>query len=192
MSTQATPYQIELLQHTLGLSGKTRGNHTPHRNHFVAGNGHHDMKHLEALEGLGLMERRPSPGFLVDGDIVFAATDIGRSTALAALPEPKPRTKYEDYLDADGCAGRNFGEFLCGGRLPEYESRQAYGNAPRDRRGYEYRMFRRTAWIGHWSSVREVEGDWCKTMKEAKASYKAALKRHHEKLRAAQKRRPAQ
>jgi hypothetical protein len=184
MNAQPTTYQIELLQHTLGLTGKTRGNHTPHRNLFVAGDGHHDMKHLEALEGMGLMERRRSPSFLAAGDVVFAATDTGTAAALAALPEPKPRTKYEDYLDADGCAGDSFGEFLCGGRLPEYEERG-------DWRNREYRMFRRTAWIWHWSSVRDVEGAWCKTMKEAKASYKAALKRHHEKLRAAL-RRPAQ
>lgn len=185
MSTQATPYQIELLQHTLGLAGKTRGNHAPYRNHFVAGDGHHDMRHLEALESMGLMERRRSPGFLVDGDIVFAATDTGTAAALAALPEPKPLTKYEDYLRADGCAGDSFGEFLCGARLPVFESRQAYGNAPRDRYGYEYRMYRTHAYP--YDYRREVEGDWCGLKKDAKASYKAALKRHHEKLRAALK-----
>jgi hypothetical protein len=138
------------------------------------------MKHLEALESMGLMERRRSPGFLVDGDIVFAATDTGTAAALAALPEPKPRTKYEDYLDADGCAGDSFGEFLCGARLPEFEDRG-------DFRSREYRMFRLTAPYYHWASFRDVEGEWCKTQKEAKASYKAALKRHHEKLRAALK-----
>jgi hypothetical protein len=184
MIAQATPYQIELLQHTLGLTGKTRGNHTPHRNLFVADAGHHDMKHLAALEGMGLMERRRSPGFLAAGDIVFAATDTGRATALAALPEPKPRTRYEDYLDADGCAGNTFGEFLCGDRMPKFEQRRPlFGDSWRNT---EYRMYRNHAFY-----KRDVEGDWCKTMKEAKASYKAALKRQHEKQRAAL-RRPAQ
>jgi hypothetical protein len=189
MSTQITPYQVELLQHTLGLAGKTRGNHAPYRNHFVAGDGHHDMKHLEALESMGLMERRRSPGFLVDGDIVFAATDTGTAAALAALPEPKPRTRYEDYLHADGCAGDSFGEFLCGGRLPKFEERSSYLGRYRE---VEYRMFR----VIHVDAYdlygwRDVEGEWCKTRKEAKASYKAALKRRQETYRAAL-RRPAQ
>ncbi|KVN83427.1 hypothetical protein WJ68_16050 [Burkholderia ubonensis] len=139
------------------------------------------MKHLEALEGAGLMERRRSPGFLAAGDVVFAATDAGAAAALAALPEPKPRTRYEDYLDADGCAGDSFGEFLCGGRLPEYEDRGDWSMR-------EYRMFRLTGVSYHWASHRDVEGEWCKTKKEAKASYKAALKRHHEKQRAILKR----
>lgn len=175
-ASQITPYQAELLQHTLGLNEHCRQSS---RNHFVAGEGHHDMRHLETLEGMGLMERRRSPGFLTAGDIVFAATDTGRAAALAALPEPKPRTKYEDYLDADGCAGDSFGEFLCGDRLPKYERRTPFLGNWRDT---EYRMYRTHSFP--YDFQREVEGDWCKTMKDAKASYKAALKRHHEKQRA--------
>ena len=159
MSTiaQATPYQIELLQHTLGLSEQRRESY---RNHFVAGNGHSDMRHLEALERAGLMERRPAPPFLHDGDIVFAATDAGRETAIAALPVPRKRTRYEEYLDADGCAGDSFGEFLCGMRLPEFETRR---DMRRDSRyGFvtvtEYRMFRRAE---RWT--RDVQVGWCTT-----------------------------
>jgi hypothetical protein len=131
------------------------------------------MPHLEALELAGLMERRRSPGFLDAGDIVFAATDAGREVAIAALPKPRKRTKADDWRDRDGC--ESFGEFLCGGRLPKFESRQAYGAAPRDRYGYEYRMYRvRDA---YWSDFhRDVEGDWCGSKEDAKASYKAALK----------------
>lgn len=168
---QATPYQISLLQHTLGLSERSR---EPYRNHFVAGNGHDDMRDLEALERAGLMERRRTPAFLADGDIVFAATDAGRETAIAALPEPEPlrkRTRYEDYLDADGCAGDSFGEFLCGDRLPKFERRTPFLGSWRDT---EYRMYRNHAFP--YDFQRDVEGDWRKTMKEAKASYKAALK----------------
>ncbi|WP_250538765.1 MULTISPECIES: hypothetical protein [unclassified Caballeronia] len=164
-----TPYQIELLQHTLGLRVDRRESF---RNHFVAGDGHTDMPHLEALERAGLMERRRSPRFLADGDIVFAATDAGHQAALAALPEPAKRTRYEDYLDADGCAGNSFGEFLCGLRLPEYETRR---DLRRDERYgvvtiTEYRMFRR---YDYWT--RDVQGGWCRTKKEAKASYKEEL-----------------
>ncbi|WP_250507641.1 hypothetical protein [Caballeronia sp. GAFFF3] len=165
-----TPYQIELLQHTLGLRADRRESF---RNHFVAGAGHHDMRHLEALEQAGLMERRTTPRFLDDGDTVFAATDAGHQAALAALPEPRNRTRYEDYLDADGCAGDSFGEFLCGVRLPEYETRR---DLRRDERHgvvtiTEYRMFRRA---DYWT--RDVQGGWCQTKKDAKASYKEELK----------------
>lgn len=173
MTAQPTSYQIELLWHTLGLRSDRR---EPYRNHFVAGNGHSDMRHLESLEKAGLMERRRSPGFLDDSDVVFAATDAGREAAIAALPKPTPpakRSRYEDYLDADGCAGNSFGEFLCGIRLPEYETRRDLRRDERHgvRTITEYRMFRRA---DYWT--RDVQGGWCTTMKDAKASYKAALK----------------
>lgn len=156
-----TPYQLGLLLHTLGLSEHRRESY---RNHFVAGEGHDDMPHLEALERVGLMERRPSPRFLDPGDIVFAATDAGREAAIAALPEPRKRSRYEEYLDADG--SESFGEFLCGYRLPKIETRRDFlGN------NREYRMYRN---LDRW--VRDVEGWWAPTMKEAKASYKTALK----------------
>jgi hypothetical protein len=169
----ATPYQIELLHHTLGLSERRR---EPHRNHFVAGDGHHDMYHLSALERAGLVERRATPKFLEPGDIVFVATDAGREAAIAALPEPKPpakRSQYEKYLDADGCAGNSFGEFLCGIKLPEFETRDDMRRDSRYglRTITEYRMFRRA---DYWT--RDVQGGWCATKKDAKASYKAALK----------------
>lgn len=175
----ATPYQIGLLQHTLGLNERRR---EPYRNYFVAGSGHSDMRHLEALECAGLMERRPAPKFLADGDVVFAATDAGREAAIAALPEiepPRKRTRHQEYLDADGCAGDSFTEFLCGRQFPIFESRRAPRDQKGDRYGYQHRMYR----LGKemWCYDRDVEGDWCTTMKEAKASYKAALKARRER-----------
>jgi hypothetical protein len=169
----ATPYQIGLLQHTLGLNERRRESY---RNHFVAGNGHSDMPHLEALERAGLMERRPSPRFLDAGDIVFAATDAGHDAAIAALPEPRKRTKADDWRDRDGC--ESFGEFLCGDKLPKFERRRAPRGEKGDRFGDQHRMFRMRA--AYWSDYqREIEGDWCPTMKEAKVSYKAKLKAFH-------------
>lgn len=170
MNAQATAYQLELLQHTLGLSEERRESY---RNYFVAGSGHSDMRHLEALERAGLMERRRSPKFLVDGDIVFAATDAGRDAAVAALPAPRKRTKADDWRDRDGC--ESFGEFLCGDKLPRFERRRAPRGETGDRFGDQHRMFRMHT--ACWSDYeREVEGVWSPTMKEAKASYKAALK----------------
>lgn len=167
-----TAKQIELLQHTLGINENRR---EPYRNHFVASPEHHDMPDLEQLEAAGLMIRGHRPGFLPASDIVFYTTEAGRVLAITSLPEPKKQTRYEEYLHADGCAGDSFGEFLCGTRLPEYEDR---GRWP-----YEYRMYRRAP--GAYTSYdRDVQGDWAPTKKEAKASYKAALKKHQKLLRA--------
>ncbi|WP_137923917.1 hypothetical protein [Cupriavidus sp. 2SB] len=183
-----TQYQIGLLQHTLGISERHRD---PHRNHFVAGPGHDDMADLEQLEAAGLMIRGHRPGFLPGDSIVFYTTEAGRYLALTSLPEPKKPSRYEEYLRADGCAGDSFGEFLCGGRLPKFEYHDCaryygYGwylaqqrSDLKDWRGYVYRMYRADAYGRH-----EIEGEWCKTKKEAKASYKAALKKHQENQQA--------
>lgn len=178
----ATPAQIGLLQHTLGINERHR---EPYRNHFVAGPGHHDMADLEQLEAAGLMIRGHRPGFLPGDSIVFYTTEAGRYLALTSLPEPKKPSRYDEYLDADGCAGDSFGEFLCGSRLPKYEwqSHSIYGWYPpdpalKDWRGYIYRMYRADVYGRH-----EIEGEWRKTKKEAKASYKAALKEYQQRQR---------
>lgn len=171
-----TSYQISLLQHAIGVCPDQRN---PHRNHFVAGSGHHDMPHLEALVAGGLMEVRRAPAFLHDGDSVFAATEAGQSTALQHLPPPPKQTLYEKFLDAD--CDESFGEFLCGYRLPKFESREVRGSVASWGRSYEYRMYRK-GWE-HYSPYREVQGEWKATKKEAKASYKAALAAYRASLR---------
>ncbi|WP_186083640.1 hypothetical protein [Burkholderia gladioli] len=160
-----TQYQIELLQHTLGINCDRR---EPYRNYFVASTGHSDFPHLDALVSVGLMERRPAPKFLAAGSIVFAATDAGRITAIAALPEPKPRTRFDDFLDYDHSV--SFAEYLCGDRAPSFELRVAANGRPSGKWGYEYRMVR-----CRYRAGLEVIGEWKPTKKEAKASYKAAL-----------------
>lgn len=76
---------------------------------------------------------------------------------------------YGDYLHAD--SGLTFGEWLVGERLPEFEHRETGFLSGK----YEYRMFRRvTRWFG---AERDVQGEWCPTMKAAKASYKSALRK---------------
>lgn len=173
----ATARQIRLLQHSLGLSESHR---TPYRNHFVAGEGHHDMPDLLALEEAGLMRRVRSPGFLPADDIVFCVTDPGKSLALDSLPPPLPepkRSRYSEFLDAD--VGYGFSEFLCGERLPRFESSSEW----KDGKWIElHRMYRLASGM---LCCRDIEGDWCPTKKEAKASYKAALKGRHSAERAA-------
>ncbi|MCY0854293.1 hypothetical protein [Cupriavidus sp. D39] len=159
-------YQISLLQHTIGVSQFQR---EPYRNHFVASPGHSDMPYLLQLCDMHLMERARRPGFLHEDDTVFRVTEAGKALAIASLPTPRKRSRYEQYLHAD-CM-ESFGEFLCGARLPEFE--QTGWNSPTGEYGTEYRMFRRVSGSDY---NRDVEGGWFPTKKEAKASYKAALK----------------
>jgi hypothetical protein len=168
----ASASQIALMHHTLGLSVENR---TPYRNHFVAGAGHHDMPDLDALVGLGFMARSPTPKFCNDSDIVFHVTEAGKAVAIELLPQEPERTRYEEFLRAD--CGDSFGEFLCGHRLPKVETETAYRAVDgRYRYIHRHRMYRLEA-SSQWR--REVEGEWCSTKKEAKASYKAALASHN-------------
>lgn len=155
----ATAQQVGLLHHTLGLRIDRR---TPFRNHFVAGDGHHDMSDLQALVELGLMGRSPTPKFCDDGDIVFHVTDEGKKLAIELLPEEPKRTRYEEYLRSE--SNDSFGEHLCGYRLPSFETNHLRSGM------WEYRMSR-----GSYYCDWHVSGEWCTTKKDAKASYKAAL-----------------
>ncbi|MDR2325459.1 MAG: hypothetical protein LBE51_08690 [Acidovorax sp.] len=178
---EATAQQIALLHHTLGLRPDQREGR---RNHFVAGPGHHDMQDLEALERLGLMARGRAPALCEPGDIVFRTTDAGRALAIERLPDPPPPKKHNQHhqwLDAD--SGHSFGEWLCGGQLPKFETRGYCGYGSHNT--LEYRMYRMSGYgYGAWC---DVEGQWAKTKKEAKASYKAALKARKAQRAAAQK-----
>lgn len=152
-----TGHQLNLLHHTLGVTPTRR---EPYRNYFVAGPNHHDMSDLEALEDAGLMIRTRKPDFLKQSDIVFAVTDAGRSYALDNLQQPPKRTKYDEFLDAD--YGHDFAEWL-GITLPRVEyDRDGNCQFTRVRRG------------NGWTE--RIEGEWKPTKKEAKASYKEALK----------------
>lgn len=133
------------------------------------------MPDLESLENLGLMARVKTPAFCDAGDIVFAATTVGAALALENLPEPPPpakQTQHAQWLDAD--SGFSFGEWLCGHRLPRFETRGRILDG-----SMEYRMYRTDRDV-----YRDIEGQWASTKKEAKASYKAALKARQQAQRA--------
>lgn len=161
MSQQPTKRQIELLWHALGLSSNQR---EPFRNFFHAGPGHWDMPDLEALETAGLMTRFKRPSFVEQDAIFFGATDEGKALAISQLPQSRKFTRYQQFMDSD--CGNTFAEYL-GINVPVLEfGHPTYGG------GYRYV---RTSHIS-WDHER-IEGEWCKTQKEAKASYKAALKK---------------
>jgi len=152
---------LALLWHTLGVTPERR---EPYRNHFVADPGHYAMPDLQGLETEGLMARARTPAFCCPDDVVFIVTDAGRRLALRLLPEPPKQTRYDEYLCSE--YSESFADYL-GINVPEYETR---GHFQRDT---EYRMFRRgNSHLGEpW-----IYGEWARTKKEAKASYKAALK----------------
>ncbi|MBU9822983.1 hypothetical protein J1782_24120 [Rahnella sp. BCC 1045] len=150
---ETTKYQIELMQHALGINENRR---EPYRNYFLASGGHNANADLESLHTAGLMTSFAAPSFCAEGDVVYHVTDAGRAIAFASLPAPKTPTRYEEYLHAD--CGYSFAEFL-GIDVPEIEYGSWYPN-----RG-KFRMVSRRA-----------TGEWCDTQKEAKSSYKEALK----------------
>ncbi|EBX2183604.1 hypothetical protein E1A40_08820 [Salmonella enterica subsp. enterica serovar Aba] len=158
---------IELMQHALGISERNR---TPYRNYFLAGEGHTDNEKWKELVSEGLATSRPAPDF-TGGGTLYHVTEKGEATAISALPEPKKRTRYDEYLDSEVC--ESFGEWL-GIELPVYEERET------GRYKYEYRMVRRSR--AYWDSYCDIRGDWKPTKKAAKASYKEALRKSSIKL----------
>lgn len=163
MSQQPTQRQIALLWHTLGLSPEQRQSY---RNFFDADPAHHDMPDLEVLESAGLMGRRKPPSFVGRDSIFFFATEEGKALAFSELPQPRKLTRYQQFMDSD--CGNTFAEYL-GINVPVLEYDRPHGAD-----SYQYRYVR-TSYIS-WNPEC-IEGDWCKTQKEAKASYKAALKK---------------
>ena len=159
-----TEAQLNILWHTLGLRPDRR---EPFRNHFLADAGHHDSATLEALRESGLMTSRPAPAMWGEGT-VYVVTDRGEGLALRKLPMPPKRTKYDQYLREESTL--DFHEWLGieKPRVDSIQSRQANG---------------KWQWQHRMQSSRAT-GEWSPTQKEAKASYKAALKAKKEQEKA--------
>lgn len=125
------------------------------------------MQDLEALVEMKLMVTGRTPAFCDPTGVVYHVTAEGERYALEHLPLPPKKTKFEEYLEWDSCD--SFGEWLLGGLKPKFEWRGSWGK-------FEYRMYR----CRYSQQHPEVKGEWCRTKKDAKASYKAALRQHHE------------
>ncbi|WP_122588607.1 hypothetical protein [Pseudomonas viridiflava] len=178
MDKKPTEAQVGLLWHTLGLRPECRDSRTVYRNRFLAGPDHGDMTDLEALVTLGLMGSRKPPAFCDQSEILYFATKDGERFAISEMPPAPPapkRTNFDAYLDESECYD-SFAHFL-GIRMPRYQERGERGKR-------EYRMVRYTRNVGRFHSPEylllcepvEVAGEWCLDKKEAKASYKIALK----------------
>lgn len=159
---------IELMQHALGISDRNR---EPYRNYFLASEGHTDNEAWQELIAAGMAYASPAPSWSC-GDVIYQVTDAGKAVAIAALPEPKKRTRYDEYLHSEVC--ESFGEWL-GIEIPIYEDREI------GRYKWEYRMVRRSR--AYWDSYCDVRGEWQPTKKAAKASYKEALRKYNSSVR---------
>ncbi|WP_189666006.1 hypothetical protein [Pseudomonas amygdali] len=179
MNNNPTEAQVGLLWHTLGLRPDCRESRNPYRNRFLAGPGHDDMTDLENLVNLGLMGSRKPPSFCDQSEILYFATEEGERVAIAEMPPAPPapkRTNFDAYQDE--CERYDsFAHFL-GIKLPRYQERGERGKR-------EYRMVRYSRHnISSFHSAEylllcepvEIAGDWCLDKKQAKTSYKAALK----------------
>lgn len=158
--------RIELLQHALGINARQR---EPLRNYFLSSAEHSDNPAWLQLVAEGYAVANPAPGWSC-GDVIYRVTEAGQAVAIAALPETKKRTRYDDYLHSEVC--ESFGEWL-GIELPVYEEREI------SRYKWEYRMVRRSR---GYDTYYDVVGEWKPTQKAAKASYKAALKASREAI----------
>ena len=158
MDNKPTQAQISLLWHTLGLRPECRDSRHVYRNRFLAGQGHDDMPDLDALVALGLMGHRKPPAFCDQEEILYFATKEGEAVAVSSMPPLPKLTRYEQFLNADiDCT---FAEWL-GIEKPKLEhSGSSWWGKDR-----KFRF-----------STSRATGEWCPTQKEAKASYKVALK----------------
>lgn len=152
MTSSIVAKHVAILHHALGLTPERR---TPYRNHYMAGVGHHSQAELLDLEAAGLMAQGCAPSFCEEGDMLFMCTEAGKAFALERLPLPPKRTKYDEYYHSE--SSLTFAEWL--------------GiDVPRREQSYDYRT------PNHFRlKSRRATGDYAPTLKEAKASYKAAL-----------------
>lgn len=153
---------IDLMQHALGVSERNRESY---RNYFLASKDSPDDLAWQALVANGLAKAEKAPEWSC-GDVVYRVTKAGKTVAISALPEPKKRTRYDEYLHSEVC--ESFAEWL-GIELPVYEDREV------GRYKYEYRMVRRSRC--YWDAYYDICGEWHSTKKAAKASYKEALRK---------------
>ena len=158
---------IELMQHALGVSERHRESY---RNYFLASKDSPDDLAWQALVANGLAKAGKAPEWSC-GDVVYQVTEAGKTVAISALPVPKKRTRYDEYLHSEVC--ESFAEWL-GIELPRYEFRVVGGYGYK----YEYRMYRRSHAV--WGPYYDIQGEWKPTMKAAKASYKEALRKSKE------------
>lgn len=166
---------LHILQHSLGLDQYGRGRQ--YRNHFVAGGD--DVGRCQELAAMGYMREHKMAPELTGGSPCFVVTDRGFEAVALYSPAPPPEPKltaaqkrYQDYYHSESADG--FAWFL-GINVPDVECRHAW-NGRKHTYEYRYRRTQRHNW-----ELDVIAGDWKPTKKEAKASYKEALRQRRER-----------
>jgi len=153
--------KLHILQHSLGLDQYGHGNQ--YRNHFATGPGSDDFDACTEMVGMGLMKDFGTCSFT--GDMhCFVVTPAGIDYVALNSPERPPEPKrtasqkrYQDYMDSD--CGLTFAEWI--GVQTKIETHYGTG---------EIRFTNgKTGW-------EKIAGPPAKTIKEAKAGYKAVLR----------------
>ena len=153
--------RLHILQHSLGLDQYGRG--SQYRNHFATGPGGDDFVLCVELAEMGLMKDCGTRSFT--GDMhCFVVTREGKNFVSQNSPKPPPvpkptasQKRYRDYMDSD--CGLTFAEWI--GVLTKIETHYGTGEV-RFTNG-------KTGW-------EKIAGPSAKTIKEAKAGYKAILR----------------
>lgn len=137
-----------------------------YRNHFCSGKNTHEE--FEALEKFGLVKKVKQ----WDDQWFYFVTDEGqkefrkyfeREVTMHYVPLTKAKEKYQDYLNSDGWY--SFADYLQIW-MPEYERRSFFGS--------KTKRIRMVSTNPNYDN--QVRGEYCKDKKEAKISYKLALK----------------
>lgn len=104
----ATPRQLEILQHALGLDKYGQGR--MYRNHFCAGGD--DEQVCRELIALGYMQQHRTTEMLPYFNC--SVTEVGKQAVARESPKPPKMTRsqkrYQAFLDAD--SGMKFGEWM--------------------------------------------------------------------------------
>jgi hypothetical protein len=113
----ATPEQLRILRHMLGINTPERAEPKPYRNHYAANPGDAELAELERLG----MVVRFEPRIPAEYDF-FQCTAAGREAALRSFKSirlPKKRRVYLKFLDVSDChPDLTFREFLTS---PDYD-----------------------------------------------------------------------
>lgn len=175
MEIELTDSQINTIGHSIGinvyharLSNNPKDKFLPeefYRNYYCVGNEDAFTEEMKQLEEIGFIEK-----WIHGKQLYFEVTKEGvdyfkkyftEEITCKRKPISKSEERYNDYLDAD--CGENFKEFL-GIEMPERE--------------YSKEGVRLVS-----VKYKNVKGEFSKTLKNAKQSYKESLKNHLSKMK---------
>ncbi len=121
-----TKEQLHVLQHALGVNeyGVSPKGCTPYYRDYYIG----EDKTADELVSLGYMVKLAG-NVATGGDFCYRVTDAGKKAIRDESPSPPKLTRsqirYREYLDADGCLGETFREYLSNIQTQWYKDAKA-------------------------------------------------------------------